>query len=102
MIALDNAPRLVLGMASDAPASEALVAFARASKRIKEQDSPFDVSDLTSSLAHIEGHSNETLRFEYAVPADTDWLRNKEDFGDGDVRASELLTAAMDFLWQWV
>ncbi len=101
MIALDNAPRLVLGMASDAPASEASVAFARASKRIKEQDSTFDVSDLTSSLAQIEGHSNETLRFEYAVPADTDWLRNKADFGEGDVRASELLTAAMDCLWQW-
>jgi len=101
MIELKHAPRLVLGVASDAPAADATVAFAQASRRAKQSESAFDIQDLTAALAEIEGQTDSGLRFQYAVPADPDCLLGNADYLDGDAQARDSLVAAMDCLWQW-
>ena len=101
MISLNHAPRLVLGMASDAPAADATVAFAQASRRAKQSESAFDIRDLTAALAEVEGQAESGLRFQYAVPADPGCLLGDADYQDRDAQARDSLVAAMDYLWQW-
>ena len=101
MIELKHAPRLVLGMASDAPAEDATVAFAQASRRAKQSDSAFEVQDLTAALAEVEGQAESGLLFQYAVPADPECLLRNADYQDGDAQSRDSLVAALDHLWQW-
>lgn len=66
-----NAPHLVLGMRSDAPAVDATIAFAKLSRRVKNSsDTPFVIEDLTSALSELENTSkNAEFNLRYAVPA---------------------------------
>ena len=88
-------------MASDTPAADATVAFARASRRAKQSESAFDIHDLTAALAEVEGQAESGLRFQYAVPADPGCLLGDADYQDRDAQARDSLGAAMDYLWQW-
>lgn len=66
-----NAPHLVLGMRSDAPAADATIAFAKLSRRVKNSsDTPFVIEDLTSALSCLEHASkNPEFNLKFAIPA---------------------------------
>lgn len=105
MIALEHAPRLVLGMSSTTPATDATVAFARASRRLKAMDEPpFDVKDLTTALSQLEGHASDNLYFEYKVPADpgTQALDASRESEDGDAHRQLLLAIEHLLEWRWL
>lgn len=102
MIALEHAPRLVLGMPSTTPVSDATIAFARASRRLRSlEDAPFDVKDLTSALSQLEGHASDSLYFEYKVPADpsTQMLDPSRESQDG--AAHRHLLSSIEYLLEW-
>lgn len=102
MIALEHAPRLVLGLPSTAPATEATVAFARASRRVRTNESaPFDVKDLTAALSQLEGHANDGMYFEYKVPADPAVEHLDDARRNVDGKAHEHLVEAMQCLMNW-
>ncbi len=64
------APHLVLGIVSGCTQDEAVAAFARRSRRVKtDQDSPFDIEDLTTALAQIQqGNREGAVSLRYAIP----------------------------------
>ena len=104
MIALEHAPRLVLGMPSTTPVTDATVAFARASRRLRNNESPpFDVKDLTSALSQLEGHASDNLYFEYKVPADpsTEMLDPSRESQDGVAHRQLLLSIEHLMAWRW-
>jgi len=104
MIPIEHAPRLVLGLASDAPEDDATPAFARASRRLKASpDAPFEVKDLTTALSHIEGHARDANFFEYKVPADPSVL-TAVGIADSDGAARETLSRSIDAVltWNWL
>lgn len=102
MIALEHAPRLVLGMPSTTPAVDATVAFARASRRLRGSDNPpFDIKDLTSALSQLEGHASDTLFFEYKVPADPSIETLNEDRKSKDGTAHRQLLLSIEHLLEW-
>ena len=104
MIALEHAPRLVLGMPSTTPVTDATIAFARASRRLRNAESPpFDVKDLTSALSQLEGHASDSLYFEYKVPADpnTQILDPSRESRDGPAHQHLLLSIEHLLEWKW-
>ena len=66
-----SAPHLLLGVQSDAHSSDAMVGFARASKRVKTSESaPFTIEDLTSALSEFETLDRaQEFGLRYSVPA---------------------------------
>lgn len=104
MIPIEHAPRLVLGLPSDAPADAATPAFARASRRLKAApNAPFEIKDLTTALSHIEGHAQDASFFEYKVPADPSVLTSSGGL-DGDSAARESLSRSVEAVltWNWL
>lgn len=66
-----TAPHLLLGIQPDARSSDAMIGFARASKRVKTSESaPFTIEDLTSALSEFETLERaQEFGLRYAVPA---------------------------------
>ena len=78
-----TAPHLYLGVNSDADKAQAGVAFALATKRLKN-DPSIDISlqDLTSALSAAERRGDSALGLCFWVPANADVLQNPQ-FGTG-------------------
>ena len=71
MIDVKIFPHLVLGMRSDVPNAEATLAFAKATRRVKnDSNSPFSIEELTSALAVIESRvKTNYIPLHYHAPA---------------------------------
>ena len=99
---LEHVPRLVLGMPSYTPNEDATVAFAKASRRIKNStEAPFEVKDLTAALSQLEGHVGDALTFEFKVPASRQVVELEAGALGADAESHSYLTRAIDSLFQW-
>jgi hypothetical protein len=67
-----NCPQLIIGAPSDVSSQDAVAAFARASKRLKNDPHvPFTLEDLTSALSAIEAKNrSDESGLKYSIPAD--------------------------------
>lgn len=102
MISLEHAPRLVLGLSSNASLNDVTVSFARASRRLRvNPNAPFEVKDLTAALSQLEGHAADNLYFEYKVPANSEIHALDISQRSDDHYAHSLLLTAIDQLLEW-
>ena len=102
MLKREHVARLVLGMRSTDPVTDATVALARSTKRLKTlTNAPFDIKDLTAALSQLEGHATDEVAFEFKVPANTDLVNTDLSKRPEDADAHASLTSSIDTLLRW-
>jgi hypothetical protein len=83
-----NCPQLIIGAPSDVSSQDAVAAFARASKRLKNDPNvPFTLEDLTSALSAIEAKNrSDESGLKYSIPADPSVFKKDLTFDfDGEL-----------------
>lgn len=81
-----SAPHLYLGVNSEADKTQAGIAFAMATKRIKNnQEIEISLQDLTSALSAAERRADSTTGLCFVVPANVKVLPEKDSISIGDL-----------------